>query len=153
MHVCKGNKNFSKRYLPISIITPVKLKETLDAVKTTIRETNPDYDIIDIKQCHLYYDMKWATFGKDRNKNLIIQVFIQPYTQQLLVLYQIETVPVPVIDQNTQADSYTHFQLDRPYIAPNSETYITIRQHELRTCKRIGYEVYCEELFMVKHKS
>ena len=28
-----------------------------------------------------------------------------------------------------------------------------IRQQELITCKRIGYEFYCEELFMVKHKS
>ena len=35
----------------------------------------------------------------------------------------------------------------------NSETYISIRQQELRTCKRIGYEFYCEELFVVKHKS
>ena len=31
--------------------------------------------------------------------------------------------------------------------------YISIRQQELRTCKRIGYEFYCEELFIVKHKS
>ena len=46
-----------------------------------------------------------------------------------------------------------HLQVDRPYIALNSETYITIRQKELRTCKRIGYEFYCEELFVVKHKS
>ena len=86
---------------------------------------------------------------------MIIQfpVFIQPYTQQMLVLYQIETVPVAIIDQNTQADSYMHLQVDRPYIALNSETYITIRQQELRTCKRIGYEFYCKELFMVKHKS
>ena len=57
----------------------------------------------------------------------------------------IGTVPVPVIDQNTQAHSYTHLQLDRPYIALNSETYITIRQQELRTCERIGYEFYCEK--------
>ena len=28
-----------------------------------------------------------------------------------------------------------------------------IRQQDLRTCKRIGYEFYCEELFIVKHKS
>ena len=28
-----------------------------------------------------------------------------------------------------------------------------MRQQELRTCKRIGYEFYCEELFVVKHKS
>ena len=31
--------------------------------------------------------------------------------------------------------------------------YISIRQQELRTCKRTGYEFYCEELFVVKHKS
>ena len=28
-----------------------------------------------------------------------------------------------------------------------------IRQQELRTCKRIGYEFYCKELLVVKHKS
>ena len=38
-------------------------------------------------------------------------------------------------------------------MALNSETHISIRQQELRTCKRIGYVFYCEELFMVKHKS
>ena len=99
--------------------------------------------------------MKLVTFCIDRDRNLIIQfpMFIQPYTQQPPVLYQLEAAPVPIFDQNTQADSYTHLQVDRPYIALNSETYITIRQQELRTCKRIGYEFYCEELFMVKHKS
>ena len=35
----------------------------------------------------------------------------------------------------------------------NSETCINIRQQELATCKRIGYEFYCEELFIVKHKT
>ena len=69
-------------------------------------------------------------------------VFIQPYMQQLLILYQIETVPVPIIDLNTQAHSYNYLQVDRLYIALNSEMYITIRQQELRTCKRIGYEFY-----------
>ena len=99
--------------------------------------------------------MKLVTFGIDRDKNLIIQfpVFIQPYTQQLLVLYRIETVPVPIIDQNKQADSYKYLHINRPYIAQNSETFITKRQQELRTCKRIGYESYYNEPFIVKHKS
>ena len=99
--------------------------------------------------------MKLVTFGIDKDKNLIIQfpVFIQPYTQQAVVLYQIETVPIPIIDQNTQADLYMHLQVDRPYIVLNSETCITIRQQELRTWKRISYALYCEDLYMVKHKS
>ena len=99
--------------------------------------------------------MKLVTFGIDEDRNLIVQfpVFVQPYTQQPLILYQIETIPVPIIDQNKQLHSYTHLQIDRPYIALNSETYILLRQQQLRTCKKISYEFYCKELFIVKHKS
>ena len=46
-----------------------------------------------------------------------------------------------------------YLQANKPYIALNSETYISIRQQELRTCERIGYEFYCEELFIIKQKS
>ena len=54
-------------------------------------------------------------------------------------------VPVAIVDQNKQADSYTYLQIDRPNIALSSETYISIRQQELWMCKKIGYEFYCEE--------
>ena len=93
----------AKGYLPISLITPLKLKEILNAVSNTVRKTNLDYDLV-IKRLYLYYDIKLVTFGIDKAKNLIIQfpVFIQPYTQQLLILYQKEMVPVPIIDQNMQ---------------------------------------------------
>ena len=119
-----------------NLYTPLKLKEILNKVRSIVSKTNPDYDLV-IKRLHLCYDMKLVTFDIDTDKNLIVQfpVFIEPHTQQLLTLYQIETVPVPIIDQNTQVQSYIHLQVDRPYIALNSETYITIRQQELRTCK------------------
>ena len=99
----------AKGYLPILQITPLKPKEVLGTVKTTIGKKKPDYDIV-IKWLHLYCDMKLVTFGIDRDKNLTIPfpLFIQTYTQHPLVLYQIETAPVPIIDQNMQADSYTH---------------------------------------------
>ena len=140
-----------KGYLPISLVTPSKLRDILNEVKTAIQTTNPDYDLV-IDRLHLYYNMQLATFGIDKDKNLIIQfpVLVQPYTQQPLILYQLEIVPVSIINQNTQAQSYTHLQVHKPYIALNSETYISIRQQELRACKRIGYEFYCEELFIVK---
>ena len=47
-----------------------------------------------------------------------------------MILYQRETVPVPIVDQNKKANSYTHLQINRPYIALNSETYILIRQQD-----------------------
>ena len=144
----------AKGYLPISLVTPSKLRGILNEVKAAIWKTNPDYDLL-IDRIHLYYNMQLVTFGINKDKNLVIQfpVFVQPYTQKPLILYQLETVPVPIIDQNTQAQSYTHLQVYKPYIALNSETYISIRQQELRNCKRIGYEFYCKELFVVKHKS
>ena len=152
IHV-KTIRILAKGYLPISLITPLK-KRKFRCSKNYIQKTNPDYYLV-IKRLHLYYHMKLVTFGIDTDRNLIIQfpIFIQPYTQQPLILYKIERLPVPIIDQNTQAHLYTHLQMHRPYIAFNSETYITIRQQELRTCERIGYESYCEELFIVKHKS
>ena len=35
----------------------------------------------------------------------------------------------------------------------NTETYITLHTQELSMCKKIGYEYYCEELFIVKSKN
>ena len=98
--------------------------------------------------------MKLVTFGIDKDKNLIIQfpVFVAPYTQARLTLYQVETVPVPVLDMNDRAQSCTQLKIIKPYIALNDEMYISLRSQELNTCKRIGYEYFCEEHFVVKSK-
>ena len=86
---------------------------------------------------------------------MIVQfpVFLHPHNQQHLTLYQLETVLVPIIDRNENEQSYTHLKVTIPYIALNSETYISLRIQELEVCKKIGYEFYCEELFVVKHRS
>ena len=54
---------------------------------------------------------------------------------------------------NENTESYTWIKIDKPYITLNPDTYISIRMEELRTCKRIGYEYYCEELFVVNSKT
>ena len=64
-----------------------------------------------------------------------------------------ETVSIPILDQNDKVQLYTQLQIRKPYITLNSETYISLRLQELNTCKRIGYEFCCEELFVVKHKT
>ena len=51
---------------------------------------------------------------------------MQPYTQTRLILYQIETVPFPVLDTNYQAQSYTQLKIDKPSIALDEETYISL---------------------------
>ena len=95
--------------------------------------------------------MQLVTFGIDKDMKLVYQfpVLIQPYTQKPLILYQLETVPVPILDENIEAQSYTHLKDKKPYLALNSEMYISLTHQELRSCKKIGIEFYCEELFVV----
>ena len=144
----------SKGYLPISLLPPSKLEKILNEVRIAITKSNKDYDLV-LTRLYLYYDMKLVTFGIDNQRNLIVQfpVFVQPYTQKRLIMYQIETIPVPILDENEQAHSYTELKIEKPYITLNEETYIMLHSQELKMCKRIGYEYYCKELFVIKSKT
>ena len=116
-----------KGYLPISLLPPSKLAKILQEVKQVLLKTNKNYGLV-IKGMYKCYDMKLVTFGIDRDRNLIIQfpVFVQPYTQKLFTLYQIETIPVPILDMNEKADSYMRIRIDKPYIVLNPDAYISI---------------------------
>ena len=72
--------------------------------------------------------MKLVTFGIDNQRNLIVQfpVFLQPYTQKRLLMYQIKTVLVPILDENEQVQPYTELKTEKPYIALNKEMYIML---------------------------
>ena len=67
-------------------------------------------------------------------------------------MYQIETVPVPILDENKQAHSYTELKIEEPYITLNKEMYISLHSQELKMYKRIRYDYYCKELFVIKSK-
>ena len=98
----------AKGYLPNTLIKPAKLQEILSEVKKSSQITNPDYNLA-LDRLHLYYDMQLVTFGIDKDMNLVKQfpVFIQQYTQKPLIVYELETVPIPILDQNTKAQSCT----------------------------------------------
>ena len=144
----------SKGYLPIELFPFSTLAMMTEEVAQMVRQTHPEY-ILAIEDLTLYYDMKLVTFGIDTNQNLIITfpVFVKQYTTQPMILYEIETVPVPIIDKNKEDDSYSEVQIQKPYLATNQNYYIQMRIQELRMCKSIRYEYYCEELFLVKHRT
>ena len=123
----------------------------MNEVRFAITKSNKDYDLV-LTRLYLYYDMKLVTFGIDNQRIVQFPVFVQTYTQKGLIMYQIETMPVPILDENEQVQSYTELKIEKPYIALNEETYITLCSQELKMCKRIGYEYYCKELFVIKSK-
>ena len=114
----KAIRILSKGYLPITLIMPSKLEAILQQVQPAITKSNQDYEVV-LNRLYLYYDMKLVTFGIDYQKNLIIQfpVFVQPYMQTKLTLYQVETVPVSILDASNTVQSYTQLKIEKPYIA------------------------------------
>ena len=103
----------SKGYPPITLITPSKLEAILKQVQVAIAKTNQDYELV-LNRLYLYYDMKLVTFGIYYQKNLIIQfpIFVQPYTQTKLTLYQVETVLVSILDASNKFQSYTQLKIE-----------------------------------------
>ena len=114
----KAIRILSTGYLPILLLPPSKLEKILNEVRIAIVKSNKDYDLV-LTRLYLYYDMKFVTFWIDNQRNLIVQfpIFVQPYTQKRLIMYQTETVLVPILDENEQAHSYTELKIEKNCIS------------------------------------
>ena len=144
----------SKGYLPASLFPPTTLRRIASNALQLVQKKNPDY-VLTIRHVTEYYDMKMVTFGVNDGEELVVAfpVFVQDHTRESMTLYELETVKVPITDANLAANSYTEVKTSKPYIAFNNDYYIQLRIPELRMCKQIWHSYYCEELFLVKHKS
>ena len=141
--------------LPRSLISDNQLREILGKVDAMVKRNYPDY-VLAAKHISHYRDMKMVTFSVDQQAHSLIltfPAFIKNYKQPPLSLYEVETVPVPIINKNVKADSYSQVRIEKSYIAAGTDYYIQLRMSELLMCKSIRHIYYCEELFVIKHKS
>ena len=99
--------------------------------------------------------MKMVTFGINDGEELVVAlpVFVQDHTRESMTLYEFKTVKVPITNTNLAANSSTEVKTSKPYIAFNNDYYIQLHIPEFHMCKQIWHSYYCEELFLVKHKS
>ena len=141
--------------LPGALISDNQLREILGKVDAMVKRNYPDY-VLAAKHISHYRDIKMVTFSVDQQAHSLIltfPAFIKNYKQPPLSLYEVETVPVPIIDKNVKADSYSQVRIEKSYIAAGTDYYIQLRISELLMCKSIRHIYYCEELFVIKHKS
>ena len=92
----------SKGYLPPQLFSPTDLVKISLAALKMIQKRYPDY-ILAIPQASSYYDMRLVTFGIDE---VCFPIFVKDFSREAMTLYQIETVPVPIIDTNLEANSH-----------------------------------------------
>ena len=141
--------------LPRALISDNQLREILGKVDAMVKRNYSDY-VLAAKHISHYRDMKMVTFAVDQQAHSLIvtfPAFIKNYKQPPLSLYEVETVPVPIIDKNVKASSYLQVRIEKSYIAAGTDYYIQLRISELLMCKSIRHIYYCEELFVIKHKS
>ena len=141
--------------LPRALISDNQLREILGKVDAMVKRNYPDYVLAATHISH-YRDMKMVTFAVDQQTHSLIvtfPAFIKNYKQPPLLLYEVETVPVPILDKNVKANSYSQVRIEKSYIAAGNDYYIQLRISELLMCKSISYIYYCEELFVIKCKS
>ena len=136
--------------LPRSLIPDNQLREILGKVDAMVKRNYPDY-VLAAKHIFHYKDMKMVTFSVDQQAHSLIvtfPAFIKNYKQPPLSLYE-----VPIIDKNVKANSYSQVRIEKSYIAAGTDYYIQLKISELLMCKSIRHIYYCEELFLIKHKS
>ena len=141
--------------LPRALISDNQLREILGKVDAMVKRNHPE-NMLAAKHISHYRDMKMVTFSVDQQAHSLIltfPAFIKNYKQPPLSLYEVETVPVLIIDKNVKVDSYSQVRIEKSYIAAGTDYYIQLRISELLMCKSIRHIYYCEELFVIKHKS
>jgi hypothetical protein len=106
----------SRGLIPPEIFTPVKLEGILQVAQQTIDRDYPRYELAISELTH-YYDLKLVTYSVDRStRELVITfpIFMKLKTSEALTLYELETVHVPVLDMNSEANSYTRVVFAKP---------------------------------------
>ena len=144
----------SRGYLPSEIFSPSRLKNITNTVHDMLIKDHPGYQLA-LSELSDYYDMKMVTFGVSQDRELVITfpVLVRQAHIKPLDLYDFETIPVPVKDTNPKLNTYTRVVPAKPYLAVSQAHYIELKAEELRLCKTIHFKYYCEEVFLVKHKS
>ena len=100
--------------LPRALISDNQLREILGKVDAMVKRNYPDYVLAAAHISH-YRDMKMVTFAVDQLTHSLIvtfPAFIKNYKQPPLSLYEVETIPVPIVDKNIKANSYSQVRIE-----------------------------------------
>ena len=112
----KGIMVLSQGRLPQEFFSDSGLMEILSEVQQMVQKGHPNYALA-VEHISHYRDIKLVTFAVDQQTHSLIvtfPVFIQDYRRPPLSLFEIETVPVPIPDENEKADSYSQLKVEKP---------------------------------------
>ena len=155
-HLMDGLDSLYSGLLSHTIIPPGKLADLLEHVNMESIEHFKEYELA-MTEIHHYYDLPLLSYSyTDAMLILQIPIYIKHYQQQTLELFSLQTVPVPYHPNRKTSDdshAYTWLKPDHDTLAMSSSTYLALGSKQLPNCRRFSTTYYCENLFLVTHRS
>ena len=147
-----GIENLNSGYLTHQILDPQVLTKYLEIIEDDLEDTAPEYEPV-FTSIYQYYGNSLASFTNIIDDLLLqLPILIKLKVQVPMLLFSIETVPVPLDAETYTGDKreYTQIMPETEYIALIDNNYIPLTQAQISLCAKIGYMYYCEYAHLLK---
>ena len=148
-----GIKNLNSEYLTHHTLDPQVLTKYLEIIEDDLEDTAPEYEPV-FTSVYQYYGNSLASFTNTIDDLLLqLPILIKLKVQAPMLLFSIETVPVPLDAETLVGDKteYTQIIPETEYIALTANNYVPLVQVQISFCAKIGYTYYCEYAHLLKN--
>ena len=147
-----GIENLNSGYFTHCILDPQVLTKYLEIIEDDLEDTAPEYEPV-FTSVYQYYGNSLASFTNTIDDLLLqLPILIKLKVQVPMLLFSIETVPVPLDAETHIGDKreYTQIILETEYITLTDNNYVPLTQAQISLCAKIGYMYYCEYAHLSK---
>ena len=152
----KGIENLNLGYLTHCILDPQVLTKYLEIIEDDlVEDTAPKYEPV-FTSVYQYYGNSLASFINTIDDLLLqLPILIKLKVQISMLLFSIETVPVPLDAETYIGDKreYTQIIPETEYIALTDNNYVPLTKAQISLCSKIGYTYYCEYAHLLKKRT
>ena len=147
-----GIDNLNLGYLTHRILDPQVLTKYLEIIEDDLEDTVPEYEPV-FTSVYQYCGNSLASFTNTIDDLLLqIPILIKLKVQVPMLLFSMETVPVPLDAETYVGDKreYTQIIPETEYIALTDNNHVPLTQAQISLCAKIGYTYYCEYAHLLK---
>ena len=147
-----GTENLNSGYLTPHILDPQVLTKYLEIIEDDLEDTAPEYEPV-FTSVYQYYGNSLASFTNTIDDLLLqLPILIKLKVHVPMLLFSIETVPVPLDAETYIGDKreYTQIIPETEYIALTENNYVPLTQAQISLCAKIGYMYYYEYKHLLK---
>ena len=147
-----GIENLTSGYMTHCILDAQVVTKYLEIIEDDLEEMAPEYEPV-FTSVYQYYGNSLASFTNTIDDLLLqLPILIKLKVKVPMLLFSIETVPVPLNAETYIGDKREYIQiiLETEYIALTDNNYVPLTQVQISLCAKIGYTYYCEYAQLLK---